>query len=90
MILECLEYFKEDSRKHAKKRRNISFIYLVEEIRSFFKYSSSSSSFYYYYSFLRGDHESENTWGNMNFLFMFGFQRLPGMYCFYRPVCVAL
>ena len=45
MIFESLEYFKENLRKHAKKRRNISFIYLVEEIRSFFKYSSSSSSF---------------------------------------------
>ena len=45
MIFECLEYLKDNSRKHAKKRRNISFIYLVEEIRSFFKYSSSSSSF---------------------------------------------
>lgn len=31
------------------------------------------SFYYYYYSFLRSDHESENTWGNMNFLFMFGF-----------------
>lgn len=38
MIFESLEYFKENLRKHAKKRRNISFIYLVEEIRSFFKY----------------------------------------------------
>lgn len=45
MIFESLEYFKENLRKHAKKRRNISFIYLVEEIRSFFKYSFSSSSF---------------------------------------------
>ena len=34
MIFESLEYFKENLRKHAKKRRNISFIYLVEEIRS--------------------------------------------------------
>ena len=45
MIFESLEYFKENLRKHAKKRRNISFIYLVEEIRSFFKYSFFSSSF---------------------------------------------
>lgn len=45
MIFESLEYFKENLGKHAKKRRNISFIYLVEEIRSFFKYSSFSSSF---------------------------------------------
>lgn len=45
MIFESLEYFKENLRKHAKKRRNISFIYLVKEIRSFFKYSSFSSSF---------------------------------------------
>ena len=44
MIFESLEYFKENLRKHAKKRRNISFVYLGEEIRSFFKYSSSSSS----------------------------------------------
>lgn len=45
MIFESLEYFKENLRKHAKKRRNISFIYLVEEIRSLFKYSSFASSF---------------------------------------------
>ena len=45
MIFESLEYFKENLGKHAKKRRNISFIYLVEEIRSFFKYSFFSSSF---------------------------------------------
>lgn len=45
MIFDSLEYFKENLRKHAKKRRNISFIYLVEEIRSFFKYSSFSSYF---------------------------------------------
>ena len=45
MIFESLEYFNENLRKHAKKRRNISFIYLVEEIRSFFKYSFFSSSF---------------------------------------------
>lgn len=45
MIFESLEYFKENLRKHAKKRRKISFIYLVEEIRSFFKYSFFSSSF---------------------------------------------
>lgn len=44
MIFESLEYFKENLRKHAKKRRNISFVYLGGEIRSFFKYSSSSSS----------------------------------------------
>lgn len=71
MIFESLEYFKENLRKHAKKRRNISFIYKVvlQILLLFFFFS-----FYYYcYSFLRGDHESENTWGNMNFLFMFGF-----------------
>lgn len=45
LIFESLEYFKENLRKHAKKRRNISFVYLGGEIRSFFKYSSSSSSF---------------------------------------------
>ena len=43
MIFESLEYFKENLGKHAKKRRNISFIYLVEEIRSFFKYIFFSS-----------------------------------------------
>lgn len=45
MIFESLEYFKENLGKHAKKRRNISFIYLVEEIRSFFKYYYFFSSF---------------------------------------------
>lgn len=60
MIFECLEYFMDNSREHVKKGGDK----VILQIFFFFFFS-------FYYSFLRGDHESESTRGNMNFLFMF-------------------